>query len=60
METILFDIVSDSTHTTISREFYRAGPRKILAFNPGSQVKACIVTCGGLCPGICIPNFRQY
>lgn len=52
LETILFDIVSDAKHTTISREFLRAGPRKMLAFNPASQVKACIVTCGGLCPGL--------
>lgn len=51
-ETILYDIVSDAKHTTISREFLRAGPRKMLAFNPKSQVKACIVTCGGLCPGL--------
>ncbi len=50
--TILVDIISDSTKTTISRERVRAGPRKILAFHPASQVKACIVTCGGLCPGL--------
>lgn len=28
----------------------RAGPRKHLFFDP-EEVKACIVTCGGLCPG---------
>ncbi len=31
--------------------FERAGPRERLFFNP-SKVKAAIVTCGGLCPGI--------
>ena len=29
----------------------RAGPRKFLFFEP-KEVKACIVTCGGLCPGM--------
>lgn len=28
----------------------RAGPRKHLFFDP-EEVRACIVTCGGLCPG---------
>ncbi|GKC61794.1 phosphofructokinase 4, partial [Tanacetum coccineum] len=31
--------------------FRRAGPRKKLYFK-SEEVKACIVTCGGLCPGI--------
>lgn len=51
-ETILVDVISDSSHTTMSREFFRAGPRRELAFHPQNQVKACIVTCGGLCPGL--------
>eukprot|EP00177_Eucheuma_denticulatum_P008805 GFKZ01015991.1.p1 GENE.GFKZ01015991.1~~GFKZ01015991.1.p1 ORF type:complete len:598 (+),score=78.33 GFKZ01015991.1:131-1795(+) len=51
-ESILVDIISDCENTTMSREFFRAGPRKELAFHPGNQVKACIVTCGGLCPGL--------
>lgn len=51
-ETILFDIISHNEKPTISREFTRAGPRKVLAFHPRNQVKACIVTCGGLCPGL--------
>lgn len=51
-ETILVDIISDNEHTTMSREFYRAGPRRELAFHPQNQVNACIVTCGGLCPGL--------
>lgn len=36
----------------MSREFCRAGPRKELAFHPSNQVRPCIVTCGGLCPGL--------
>ncbi|CAK9858490.1 unnamed protein product [Sphagnum jensenii] len=31
--------------------FRRAGPRDKIYFKPG-EVKACIVTCGGLCPGL--------
>ncbi|XP_057970113.1 ATP-dependent 6-phosphofructokinase 4, chloroplastic isoform X4 [Malania oleifera] len=31
--------------------FRRAGPREKVYFNP-DEVRACIVTCGGLCPGI--------
>ncbi|CAK9231865.1 unnamed protein product [Sphagnum troendelagicum] len=31
--------------------FRRAGPREKIYFRP-EEVKACIVTCGGLCPGI--------
>jgi len=32
-------------------KFLRAGPRKQIVFNP-EEVKAAIVTCGGLCPGL--------
>jgi 6-phosphofructokinase 1 len=31
--------------------FRRAGPRQRIYFGP-DEVKACIVTCGGLCPGL--------
>jgi len=34
-----------------SKSWLLAGPRKYLHFEP-SQVKAAIVTCGGLCPGL--------
>lgn len=51
-ETILVDIIASSDQTTVSREFLRAGPRQTLAFHPSNQVKPCIVTCGGLCPGL--------
>eukprot|EP00741_Cyanophora_paradoxa_P014162 tig00020746_g13666.t1 len=33
------------------REMVRAGPRSQIVFQP-SEVKAAIVTCGGLCPGL--------
>lgn len=51
-ETIMVDIIASDNETTMSREFMRCGPRKVLAFHPKNQVKACIVTCGGLCPGL--------
>ena len=34
-----------------SIKFLKAGPRKFIYHNP-DDVKACIVTCGGLCPGL--------
>ena len=37
--------------TPSSRAFLRAGPRQTLYFEP-SGVRAAIVTCGGLCPGL--------
>lgn len=44
---------SYTTYKDIARglKFLRAGPRKEICFNP-SEVKAAIVTCGGLCPGL--------
>uniref|UniRef100_A0A7S2ZND7 Phosphofructokinase domain-containing protein n=1 Tax=Rhodosorus marinus TaxID=101924 RepID=A0A7S2ZND7_9RHOD len=50
-ETILVDVISHTKHTTVSREFLRAGPRELIAMDP-RHVKAAIVTCGGLCPGL--------
>eukprot|EP00188_Purpureofilum_apyrenoidigerum_P000110 Plantae.Rhodophyta-Purpureofilum_apyrenoidigerum.ctg10399.p1 GENE.Plantae.Rhodophyta-Purpureofilum_apyrenoidigerum.ctg10399~~Plantae.Rhodophyta-Purpureofilum_apyrenoidigerum.ctg10399.p1 ORF type:complete len:514 (-),score=87.46 Plantae.Rhodophyta-Purpureofilum_apyrenoidigerum.ctg10399:991-2532(-) len=50
-ETILLDIVTHYHHVTMSREFVRGGPRKTVIHNP-QKVKAVIVTCGGICPGI--------
>ena len=32
-------------------KFHRAGPRKEVVFKSG-DIKAAIVTCGGLCPGL--------
>jgi len=37
--------------TSDLKRYLRAGPRKQLYFDP-AEVKACIVTCGGLCPGL--------
>jgi 6-phosphofructokinase 1 len=48
---ILADIVRHPRQTTESRAYLRAGPREVLWFNPKS-VRAAIITCGGLCPGL--------
>lgn len=50
-ECILANIRRGPGHSTVTRAFLRAGPRKELHFNP-KTVNACIVTCGGLCPGL--------
>jgi 6-phosphofructokinase 1 len=34
-----------------SLKFLKGGPREFVLFNP-KDVKAAIVTCGGLCPGM--------
>lgn len=48
---VLCDIVRN-VHNLKSVEAYpRAGARSVCHFNP-SRVKAAIVTCGGLCPGL--------
>ncbi|CAN6448230.1 unnamed protein product [Victoria cruziana] len=38
-------------HSTPNLLYPRAGPRREIRFDP-SEVKAAIVTCGGLCPGL--------
>lgn len=50
-DVILGDIRRNSSQEAVSRAYVRAGPRKTLFFDP-SKVKAAIVTCGGLCPGL--------
>lgn len=50
-DAIIADPVRKPNGTTISRAYIRAGPREKLHFNP-REVKAAIVTCGGLCPGL--------
>ncbi|KAA8492507.1 ATP-dependent 6-phosphofructokinase 7 [Porphyridium purpureum] len=50
-ETVLVDIIGHASVGTISREFLRAGPREYVSYHP-DHVKAAIVTCGGLCPGL--------
>eukprot|EP00557_Chaetoceros_sp_GSL56_P002369 CAMPEP_0176487752 /NCGR_PEP_ID=MMETSP0200_2-20121128/6315_1 /TAXON_ID=947934 /ORGANISM="Chaetoceros sp., Strain GSL56" /LENGTH=542 /DNA_ID=CAMNT_0017884633 /DNA_START=71 /DNA_END=1696 /DNA_ORIENTATION=+ len=50
-ECILADIVRKPGMHGRTKAFIRAGPRKILHFDP-KTVNAAIVTCGGLCPGL--------
>eukprot|EP01029_Cantina_marsupialis_P029163 TRINITY_DN779892_c0_g1_i1.p1 TRINITY_DN779892_c0_g1~~TRINITY_DN779892_c0_g1_i1.p1 ORF type:complete len:535 (+),score=158.47 TRINITY_DN779892_c0_g1_i1:35-1639(+) len=50
-DVILGDIVRNNVQHSVSRAFLRAGPRKALYCDP-ANVNACIVTCGGLCPGL--------
>ena len=50
-EFVLVDTVRKPGMRSASRAFHRAGPRKLLHFDP-SKVNAAIVTCGGLCPGL--------
>lgn len=48
---ILNDIVRGRKSRVSSEAFVRAGPRSVTHFNP-RKVRAAIVTCGGLCPGL--------
>lgn len=48
---IVYDIVRKPNGKKVSEAFVRAGPRSIIHFDP-KKVKAAIVTCGGLCPGL--------
>uniref|UniRef100_A0AAV1VLC5 Phosphofructokinase domain-containing protein n=1 Tax=Peronospora matthiolae TaxID=2874970 RepID=A0AAV1VLC5_9STRA len=50
-DVILGDIRRNSKQVPVSRAYVRAGPRACTFFDP-STVKAAIVTCGGLCPGL--------
>lgn len=50
-EYIMQDILRSVDGPTKARAFVRAGPREQIVFCPGS-VRAAIVTCGGLCPGL--------
>jgi 6-phosphofructokinase 1 len=50
-ELVLADTVRKPGMKSVSRAFHRAGPRKLLHFDP-AKVNAAIVTCGGLCPGL--------
>lgn len=50
-ELIIADIIRNNSSPPHSCAYVRAGPREKLFFNPGN-VKAGIVTCGGLCPGL--------
>jgi hypothetical protein len=48
---ILSDIVRNPGNPPRCEAFLRAGPRSKCHFNP-KDVRAAIVTCGGLCPGL--------
>ncbi len=48
---IIHDIVRKYKGKSSTDAFIRAGPRSLLHFEP-SKVRAAIVTCGGLCPGL--------
>jgi 6-phosphofructokinase 1 len=50
-DVILGDIVRTEQMEPRSRAFLRAGPRRTLYFEP-TRVRAAVVTCGGLCPGL--------
>lgn len=50
-DVILADIVRKVGQPPVTRAFIRGGPRQKAHFNP-PDVKAAVVTCGGLCPGI--------
>jgi 6-phosphofructokinase 1 len=50
-ECILGEIVRKPNGPTHTISYMRAGPRKLLHFDP-AKVNAAIVTCGGLCPGL--------
>ncbi|ESQ39936.1 hypothetical protein EUTSA_v10000886mg [Eutrema salsugineum] len=45
---VVYDLSSDSQPLVA---YHRAGPRREILYEP-SSVKAAIVTCGGLCPGM--------
>jgi 6-phosphofructokinase 1 len=48
---IINDIVRKPQKNSPTDAFVRAGPRDLLHFDP-KNVRAAIVTCGGLCPGL--------
>lgn len=50
-EFVLADIVRRAGNPSGAKSFIRAGPREQIVWAPG-EVKAAIVTCGGLCPGM--------
>ena len=54
-ESVLYDIemsdLGDASTPSTPRLLEKAGPRELLFFAP-RRVRAAIVTCGGLCPGL--------
>ncbi|CAO2829518.1 unnamed protein product [Amaranthus hypochondriacus] len=47
---VLYDL-SDADNHGFAFAYHRSGPQKLVYFDP-ETVKAAIVTCGGLCPGL--------
>ncbi|KAG7352409.1 phosphofructokinase [Nitzschia inconspicua] len=50
-ECVLGEIVRKPNQQPYTHGYVRAGPRRLLHFDP-AKVNAAIVTCGGLCPGL--------
>ena len=50
-ECVLGEIVRKPDQAPYTQAYVRAGPSKVLHFDP-QTVNAAIVTCGGLCPGL--------
>ncbi|XP_061337555.1 ATP-dependent 6-phosphofructokinase 4, chloroplastic-like isoform X2 [Gastrolobium bilobum] len=50
-EDVVAQTIVIQKHSPRGVHFRRAGPREKVYFKP-EEVRACIVTCGGLCPGI--------
>nr|DAD23815.1 TPA_asm: hypothetical protein HUJ06_025278 [Nelumbo nucifera] len=48
---IVYDLASGFPVATPHLTYHRAGPRKLIFYDP-FHVRAAIVTCGGLCPGL--------
>ncbi|KAJ1621448.1 phosphofructokinase domain-containing protein [Pavlovales sp. CCMP2436] len=50
-DVIIHDIVRKAGADPVTTAYLRAGPRTVIHFEP-NKVRAAIVTCGGLCPGL--------
>jgi Phosphofructokinase len=50
-ECVLGEVVRKPNQQPFTHAYVRAGPRRLLHFDP-AKVNAAIVTCGGLCPGL--------
>lgn len=48
---IVYDLSAAGASSGPASAYHRAGPRRHILFEP-SSIKAAIVTCGGLCPGM--------
>jgi len=49
----------DLSEVAMSLKFVKGGPRKEIFFRP-EEVKAAIVSCGGLCPGLNVVIWEIY